>query len=348
MSDEILYNVFDYGDRLEPGKQITIEHRVSMPEPEIAGLVSKTAEALEKQRGESANKERVIFHKLREAFQEWEKQAAHTQRIDKAIQYVKTKAVEHTGNHWVKDEHNWYRMSNTVYRMYYYYSANKHYDQTAREERVTSWDLSWAVYVQDPADTRTAGKIAGQNRKHFADKAAMDKYLQGRIKAHAHLFTEVSPPIPKEYVQRFTVNGQLLPGYTVESEQEKQSVLDQLAKGKAQARTQERFRKGNDYTQPPHLSPWGKLMAYKTLCPGVFRVKSAERGGIMVADEVSALLSPYLCKQGERRGGFICFGEEAAVMQELTAKKLLQTQKAAAARPENKDRPIPHRSDMER
>lgn len=345
MLDEILYNVFDYGDRLEPGKQITIEHRVSMPNPEIAGLVSKTAEALEKQRGESANKERVIFHKLREAFQEWEKQAAQTQRIDKAIQYVKTKAVEHTGNRWVKDEYNWNRMSNTVYKMYYYFRENTRYDRATKQSQTISWDLSWGVYVQNACDNRLDIKIAGQDRKHFADKAAMDKYLQGRIKAHAHLFTEISPPIPKEYVKQFTVNGHLLPGYTVENEQEKQSVLDQLAKGKAQARTQERFRKGNDYTQPPHLSPWGKLMAYKTLCPGVFRVKSAERSGIMVANEVSALLSPYLCKQGERRGGFICFGEEAAVMQELTAKKLLQTQKSAAVIP---DKPIPHRPDMER
>ncbi|GEM_PF-667963 len=345
MSDEILYNVFDYGDRLEPGKQITIEHRVSMPNPDIAGLVSKTAEALEKQRGESANKERVIFHKLREAFQEWEKQAAQTQQIDKAIQYVKTPTVKHTSNRWIKDEYNQHHISNTVYRMYYRFRENTRYDRATRQNQTVSWDLSWAVYVQDPADTRTAGKIAGQDRKHFADKAAMDKYLQGRIKAHAHLFTEVSPPIPKEYVKQFTVNGHLLPGYTVKNEQEKQSVLDQLAKGKAQARTQERFRKGNDYTQPPHLSPWGALTAYKTLCPGVFRVKSAERSGIMVANEVSALLSPYLCKQGERRGGFICFGEEAAVMQELTAKKLLQTQKSAAVIP---DKPIPHRSDMDR
>ena len=45
----------------------------------------------------------------------------------------------------------------------------------------------------------------------------MEKYLQGRIAAHAHLFTEISPPIPEEHQKRFYVNGVLLPGYTVDT-----------------------------------------------------------------------------------------------------------------------------------
>ncbi|MFQ9800003.1 MAG: hypothetical protein ACLR23_14820 [Clostridia bacterium] len=53
MPENLSYEVFDYGDRLEPGKQIKIEHRISMPRPDIAGLVSQTAEALEKQRGKA-------------------------------------------------------------------------------------------------------------------------------------------------------------------------------------------------------------------------------------------------------------------------------------------------------
>ena len=342
MPDTVSYNVSDYADRLEPGEKIKIEHTVSTPNPEIAGLVSHTAKELEKLHLESANKERVIFNKLRGVFEEWEKQAAQTQRIGKAIQYVKTKAVQHTSNRWVEDEYNWHRISNAVYRMYYRVSANRPYKQP---DRVTSWELSWGVYVQDPSDAKTNGRIAGQDKKRFEDKAAMEKYLQGRIKAHAHLFTEIYPPIPKEYAKCFTVNGQLLPGYTVESEQEKQSVLDQLAKAKAQA--QERFRKGDDFKQPPYLSPWGKLMGYKTLCPGVFQVKSAEHSGIMVANEVSALLYPYLCKQGERRGGFLCFENETAVMQELSDKKLLQGQRDAAP-PEKMRKPAAHKASMER
>ena len=47
----------------------------------------------------------------------------------------------------------------------------------------------------------------------------MEKYLNGRIKAYDHLFTEISPPIPQEYAEYFKVNGMLLPGYTVEGEE---------------------------------------------------------------------------------------------------------------------------------
>lgn len=345
MPENFSYEVFDYGDRLEPGKEIKIEHKISMPRPDIAGLVSQTAEALEKQRGESANKERVIYNKLRGAFEEWEKQAAQTQQLDKAIQYVKTKAVEHTSNRWIKDEYNWHRMSNAVYRMYYRIVENKRRDLAAQKDITTSWELSWGVYVQDPSDAKTNGRIAGQDQKRFADKIAMEKYLQGRIKAHAHLFTEIYPPIPKEYAKRFTVNGQLLPGYTVESEQEKQSVLGQLAKAKE--RVQERFRKGDDFKQPPHLSPWGEVKSCKALCPGVFQVEAGKRSGIMVANEVTALLSPYTCKQGEWRGGFLCFEEEAAVMRELSDKKLLQGQRDTAP-PEKMRKTVPHKTSMER
>ena len=57
----------------------------------------------------------------------------------------------------------------------------------------------------------------------------MDKYLQGRINAYAHLFTEISPPIPKGEEKRFSVNGILLPGYTVEvPEPTPQEVADSL------------------------------------------------------------------------------------------------------------------------
>lgn len=67
------------------------------------------------------------------------------------------------------------------------------------------------------------------------------------------MFTEISPEIPKEYERHFTVNGALLPGYTVEGKEpvkaaadiseggmsmtgkvEKPSVLGKLSAAKAQ------------------------------------------------------------------------------------------------------------------
>ena len=61
--------------------------------------------------------------------------------------------------------------------------------------------------------------LAGQNQKRYTDKAAAIKYLDGRKKAYSHLFTEISPQIPKEYERHFTVHGALLPGYTVEGQE---------------------------------------------------------------------------------------------------------------------------------
>lgn len=161
MPENFKYSVSDCGDRLKPGERLKIEHYILLPSPAIAGLVSQSAEALEKQCEESTNKEQAIFKKLQEAFQEWEKQAAETQRLQKAIQYVKTPAVKHSANRWVEDEYGWHRVSNAVYRMYYRITENKRHDQETKKEITTSWELSWCVYLQDPGDTRTAGKIAG-------------------------------------------------------------------------------------------------------------------------------------------------------------------------------------------
>lgn len=78
-------------------------------------------------------------------------------------------------------------------------------------------------------------------------------------KGQVHLFTEISPPIPKEYEHHFMVHGTLLPGYTVEGleqaktehaaaevseggiftpeNQEKPSVLGKLSVAKTQEKT---------------------------------------------------------------------------------------------------------------
>ena len=81
--------------------------------------------------------------------------------------------------------------------------------------------MTWNIYYNtvhnpNPDFTGSGWQIAGQSQKRFTDRDVMEKYLSGRIAAYAHLFTEVSPPIPKDQKGRFCVNGVLLPGYTVE------------------------------------------------------------------------------------------------------------------------------------
>ncbi|HBF2248425.1 TPA: antirestriction protein ArdA, partial [Clostridioides difficile] len=103
-----------------------------------------------------------------------------------------------------------------VYQMNYYIYENTRYDKEAQKSIPYSWTLTWSVRTNSPS--RTQAKIAGQDRKVFTDKAAMEKYLNGRIKAYDRLFTEISPPIPQEYADYFKVNGMLMPDYTIEGE----------------------------------------------------------------------------------------------------------------------------------
>ena len=97
--------------------------------------------------------------------------------------------------------------------MNYYIYENTRYDKEAQKSIPYSWTLTWSVRTNSPS--RTQAKIAGQDRKVFTDKAAMEKYLNGRIKAYDRLFTEISPPIPQEYADHFKVS--LIPSSSASS-----------------------------------------------------------------------------------------------------------------------------------
>ena len=148
----------------------------------------------------------------------WEEQAGKTLLLDKALEYARTLPVTHTANQWEQPDHYRHIRSNMVYQMYYSISENARYDRAAQASVSYSWTLSWSLRTNAPGTYRQA-RIAGQDRKVFASREALDKYLNGRIKAHAHYFTEISPAIPKEYADCFKVNGCLLPGYTIEGEE---------------------------------------------------------------------------------------------------------------------------------
>ncbi|VIE72528.1 antirestriction protein [Clostridioides difficile] len=129
---------------------------------------------------------------------------------------MRTPHVQHPANEWRENEYNRHTRSNRVYQMNYYIYENTRYDKEAQKSIPYSWTLTWSVRTNSPS--RTQAKIAGQDRKVFTDKAAMEKYLNGRIKAYDRLFTEISPPIPQEYADYFKVNGMLMPDYTIEGE----------------------------------------------------------------------------------------------------------------------------------
>ena len=77
----------------------------------------------------------------------------------------------------------------------------------------TRWQVSWSLMFNSPRkpmDYRSGWQIAGQHDKCYMDKAEMEKYLRGRIKAYSHLFTEISPPIPKKIKNIFSLTAHCL------------------------------------------------------------------------------------------------------------------------------------------
>lgn len=216
------YSSYDR-DHLDAADRMRIERGIYFEsgKADISALTALPLAELIRQREESAAAEQTIFETLKQQAAAWEAQAGNTLTFDKAIEYARTPAVTHTENQWQADENNNHTISNSVYQMRYHIYENTRYDREQGKSIPYSYTLTWGVYTNSP-DKYGQAKIAGQDRKGFADKAAMEKYLNGRIKAYQHLFTEISPTIPQEYADHFKVNGQLLPGYTVEGEEKPQ------------------------------------------------------------------------------------------------------------------------------
>ena len=222
---------------LDPGQELEISAPIyfSPSQMDISELVKLSPEQLKAQEADSVEQEKAIFEKFGEIEKEWAKQAMLTLSLRKAQQYLKVQPAPHTSNQWIEGEHDWHEISNMVYKMTCSVSKN-----TIRYGKgkipTTRWQVSWSLMFNSPRkpmDYRSGWQIAGQHDKCYMDKAEMEKYLRGRIKAYSHLFTEISPPIPKKDQKHFLINGTLFKGYTVESpelfEPDKEQVDDLLS-----------------------------------------------------------------------------------------------------------------------
>jgi hypothetical protein len=217
---EDFYDVYDYGDNLDHGATLKIERSVTMDfnAPDLTPFTNTDIKELESLRKISVAAEQEIFDSLNVPLSKWERQAALTKLIDRAIDYLKTPQIEHTGNKWVKDRYADEKISNRVYQMSVSVYEDCTYDRQTQQRIPTAWYVTWDVGVHTPK--QGWGKaIAGQRQKRYTDKEAALKYIEGRKKAYTHLFTEVSPSIPQEYAELFKVNGVLLPGYTIEGQE---------------------------------------------------------------------------------------------------------------------------------
>ena len=211
------YDVSDHMDRLREGWLLRLHHEVHFKENSIdlSALSELSLEQLDALREASVAAEKEINIELRSRARKWEKQAALTALLDQVIEYHKMPEVEHTSNRWQHiDRYDGDEISNRVYQMTVRLDEETTFDHIKRQTETFAWSVTWAVRFNTPTAYGTT--IAGQNRKRFTDKDKALKYIEGRKKAYAHLFTEISPPIPEQYAYQFEKNGILLPGYTVE------------------------------------------------------------------------------------------------------------------------------------
>ena len=213
------YSSYDHDD-LEPASTMRIERRIYFEsgKADLSEMVKLPLAELLSLRAESAAAEQEVFDRLKEQAAAWEEQAGRTLFLDKALEYARTLPVTHTANQWEAPDEYRHIRSNMVYQMDYSISENTRYDSAAQKSVPYSWTLRRGLYTNAPHGNPME-KIAGQERKVFSSREELDKYLNGRIKAHDHYFTEISPAIPKEYADCFKVNGCLLPGYTIEGEE---------------------------------------------------------------------------------------------------------------------------------
>lgn len=224
------YRAFRYGDELIPGRTLKIEHSISSEQPDLSSLIIKSKEELEAMRQDSVDAENKAYDIVVAAAEQWEQQAATTQLLDMALKYLRIPQVEHTSNQWKEDRYNNKSISNRVYKMNYDIWEDTKYNRETKEQVPVAWYVSWNVYLNSPVQGHNV-HIAGQRNKRYTDKNAALKYIEGRKKAYSHLFTEISPTIPKEYEEHFKMYGALLPGYVTEGQEVVKDAAAEVSEG---------------------------------------------------------------------------------------------------------------------
>ena len=213
------YTVNSWEDKVITGGTLKIVHSLWFSDynagPHLAPLVGLTPNELREQLAASKDAEQAIFAMLKAASTQWDSQAAQTLLLEKALEYVQTPEVEHTSNEWKQQKDGTWEISNRVYQMTYHFAPVPQ----SKAVRV-SWKIRYNT-PQQPGNPRYANSwgesrnIAGQDKKLYDNVDAAQRYIQGRFDLYAHLFTELSPPVPNDCKRMFTVNGHLLPGYTL-------------------------------------------------------------------------------------------------------------------------------------
>lgn len=229
------YRVWRPADEHKPGVSIAVRRAVeysvwNVEKSDLAELVKLPASELEKRRNESVGAEKAAFEQMQESAQRWQDNAVRTMLLDRALEYARTPEVSHTSNEWKQFPNGIWEISNRVYKMRYSIK-----EETTGNKR-GQWLVVWGIAINKPRRPTTEKNyysgdpmVVEEKKKYYNAEADAQNYIQGRFNVYAHLFRELSPPVPYKYKYQFHINGVLLPGYTVESpERSTQEVANEL------------------------------------------------------------------------------------------------------------------------
>lgn len=233
--EQTYYRVYHYPDKYEAGVLFEISRKVEFnsyyaDKSDLAELVKLPLAELRSKRKDSAAEEKTAFQAVQAAAGQWTTRAAQTMLLDRALEYVQTPEVKHTNNEWKPVRDGQMEISNLVYVMRYQIS------QQTEGSHKGQWLVTWGIAINRPPRPKTekhyyAGDVmvVDVKKKYYNGEADAQHYIQGRFDVYAHLFTELSPPIPDKYKRHFEINSVLLPGYTVAPpERAPHEVADEL------------------------------------------------------------------------------------------------------------------------
>ncbi len=216
MVDRKFYGEYgQYQTSHNPGVSVVLTRKIGFNPgvADMAPVVEKGIGTLTAERKASVAKEKELYERILKLGDEWVLQAAQTLLIDKAIEYLKVPEIPHTSNVWTVGKDGVHEISNRVYLMKYVIQPNS-------KVKASGWIASWCVLYNVQEGIRKqlplySYTVAAQEKKKYEDESAAKRYVQGRVDAFAHLFTELSPPVPEKEKFLFSFNGHLLPGYTL-------------------------------------------------------------------------------------------------------------------------------------
>lgn len=246
------YRSMHYKDELTLGVHIKLDRTVEfvsymVDRSNLAELVTLPLKELQSKHKDRAAEEKTAFKKVQAAAEKWVTQAAQTMLLDRALEYIQTPEVKHTSNEWKEQENGIWEISNRVYKMRYLVQKEIKGPKKGR------WLAMWGIAINRPDRPSTEKyhyvgdtMVVEQKKKYYNAEADARQYIQGRFNVYAHLFTELSPPVPNQFKQHFYINGVLLPGYTIAPpERAPQEVADELLS----------LLEDEDITSPPSVEP---------------------------------------------------------------------------------------------